>query len=106
MLCTNVANKQGAVPLVQVTQQLGAPLVALMNNFCARFENHRREELRVRLAIVPDPMDAPIWPDAGRIHEGARDDHAGIRHGCDVTRYPDIPLRVGICNKRREMSQI
>lgn len=101
MLCTDVADQQSAVPLVQVTQQLGAALVALMNNIRARFENHRGEELRVRLAEVPDPMDAAVRPDAGRIHEGAWDDHAGVRHGRDVTRYPNVPLRVGICNKRR-----
>lgn len=96
MLCANVVDEQSAVPLVQVAQQLGAALVALVHNVSACFEDNRGEELRVRLAEVPDPVNATVRPDTRRIHEGARDDHAGVCHGRDVPRYPNVPLATDI----------
>lgn len=96
MLRADVADQQGAVPLVQVAQQLGAALVALVHDVGACFEDDRGEELRVRLAKVPDAVNASVRPDAGRIHEGAWDDHAGVCHGRDVPGYPNIPLATGI----------
>lgn len=96
MLRANVVDEQSAVPLVQVAQQLGATLVALVHDVCARFEDDRREELRVRLAKVPDTVDATVRPDSRRIHESARDDHAGVCHGRNVPRYPNVPLAAGI----------
>lgn len=96
MLCADVVDEQSAVSLVQVTQQLGAALVALVHDVCACFEDNRREELRVRLAKVPDTVNATVRPDTRRIHEGARDDHTGVCHGRDVPRYPNVPLATGI----------
>ena len=96
MLSADVVDEQSAVPLVQVAQQLGAALVALVHDVCACFEDDGREELRVRLAKVPDTVNAAVRPDAGRIHEGARDDHTGVRHGRDVPRDPNVPLATGI----------
>lgn len=96
MFCADVVDEQSAVPLVQVAQQLGAALVALVHNICARFEDDRRKELRVRVAKVPDTVNATVRPDTGRIHECARDDHTGVCHGRDVPRYPNVPLATDI----------
>lgn len=100
---TDVVDKQSAVPLVQVAQQLSATLVALVHNVRTCFEDHRGKELRVRLAKVPDTVNATVRPDARRIHECARDDHAGVCHGWDVPRYPNIPLATGVWEKTREV---
>lgn len=96
MLTADVVDEQSAVPLVQVTQQLGAALVALVHNVRACFEDNGRKELRVRLAKVPDTVNATVRPDTRRIHECARDDHTGVCHGRDVPRYPNVPLATGI----------
>lgn len=96
MLGANITNEKGAVPLVQVAQQLGAALVALVHHVRARLEDDGWEELRVRLAKVPDAVDAAVRPDPRRVHERARDDHAGVGHGRDVPRYPNVPLATGI----------
>lgn len=96
MLGADVVDEQCAVPLVQVAQEFGSALVALVHNICTRFEDYRREELRVGLAEVPDTVNATIRPHAGWIHEGAWDDHAGVCHGRDVPRYPNVPLATGI----------
>lgn len=96
MLGANIANEKGAVPLVQVAQQLGAALVALVHHVRARLEDDGWEELRVRLAKVPDAVDAAVRPDPRRVDERARDDHAGVGHGRDVPRYPNVPLATGI----------
>jgi len=101
VLRADVVDEQGAVPLVQVAQQLGAALEALVHDVRARFEDNGREELRVRLAEVPDTVSAAVRPDARRIHEGARDDHAGVRHGRDVPRYPNVPLATAVWEEIR-----
>lgn len=102
VLRADVVDEQSAVPLQQVAQQLGAALVALVHHVRARLEDDGGEELRVRLAEVPDAVGAAVRPDAGRVHEGARDDHAGVRHGRDVPRNPDVPLAAAICEGTAE----
>lgn len=108
MLWANIADEQGAVPLVQVAKQLGAALVALVHYVRACLKDDRREKLRVRLAKVPDAMDAAVRPDPRRVDERARDDHAGVVHGRDVPRYPNVPLAtdilVGTITGERETS--
>lgn len=96
MLRANIANEKGAVPLVQVSQQLGAAFVALVHHVRARLEDDRREELRVRLAKVPDAVDATVRPDPRWVDERARDDHTGVSHGRNVPRHPNVPLATGI----------
>lgn len=91
-----MVDEQSAVPLVQVAQQLGAALVALVHDICARFEDNGWKELRVWVAKVPDTVNATVRPDTRRVHERARDDHARVCHGRDVPRYPNVPLATGI----------
>lgn len=96
MFGANVADEQGAVPLVQVAQQFGAALVAFVHNVRACLKDDRWEKLRVRLAIVPDSMDAPVWPDSRRVDKRAWDDHTGVGHGRNVTGDPHVPLATRI----------
>lgn len=85
VFCTDVVDEQGAVSLLQVTQQLCAAFIALMHNVCACLEDDRRKELGVRLSKVPDAMNAPVWSDTGWINESTRDNHTGVCHGWDVS---------------------
>lgn len=85
VLCPDVVDEQGAVPLLQVTQQLCAALVALMHDVRACLEDDRREKLGVGLSKVPDAMNATVGPDTRWINESARDDHTGVCHGRDFS---------------------
>ena len=91
MLCAQVVDEQSAVPLIEVSQQLGATLVALVHHVRAGLEDNGREQLRVRLAEVPDAVHAVVRAGAVGEHEGTRDDNAGVGHGRDVPRQPDLP---------------